>query len=246
MEGKNKNQENVTKEEKNVESKNKTVTLSTKSIGVIIFVFIIIIAVITVALTRKNENSNMDKSSVKAGVVDEKSNVKNGEKEEKSTVKNNSNGTSSTKEVKQVVLNDVLTVNDYCEIQIKSHRFANTIEPPTPTGYYNYYSARGNDYTYFDLQLDIKNLQNIAVRQNSLTSVKLIFDGKYEYSCFEVTEEADGGDFETFPNLYSIDPLKTLKYHFLTEVPVEVQNDTTKSLSVIIKSSGEEFEYKIR
>lgn len=229
-----------------MEEKNKNVTLSLKSIIIIIVVIISIFAIMAVVLIGKNNNKDMDKSSIKAGSVEEKSDVKNGVQEEKSTVTSNSNGINSTKEVKQVVLNDILTVNDYCEIQIKSHRFANTIEPPTPTGYYSYYAAKGNDYTYFDLQLDIKNLQNIAVRQDSLTSVKLVYDGKYEYSCFQVTEEADGGDFETYPNLYSIDPLKTLKYHFLTEIPVEIQNDTNKSLSVIIKSSGEEFEYKIR
>lgn len=128
MEEKNKNSENLIKEEKNVESKNKTVTLSKKSISIIIFVVIIIIVIMALALTRKNGNSDGDKSSVKAGIVEEKSDVKNGIEEEKSTVKNNSNGTISTKEVKQVVLNDVLTVNDYCEIQIKNHRFANTIE----------------------------------------------------------------------------------------------------------------------
>ena len=69
-----------------------------------------------------------------------------------------------TQETKQVVLYDTITVNDYCEFQIKSHKFANTIEPPTPTGYYSYYSASSNDYTYFDLQLDIKNTQNSAVK----------------------------------------------------------------------------------
>lgn len=230
----------------NLKKESKTVTLSKKSVIAIAVIVISIIAIMAVILIVKNNNDGTDKNLAKSESIEEKSSVKNGEQEDKSNVKSNLNGADSKKETKQVVLNDVLTINDYCEIQIKSQRFANTIEPPKPTGYYTYYSADKNDYTYFDLQLDIKNLQNNAVEQDSLATVKLVYNGKYEYSCFQITEDTDGGNFETFPNLYSIDPLKTLKYHFLSEVPVEVQNDTTKSLSVIIKSNGEKFEYKIR
>lgn len=234
------------KKKEKLEKKSKTVTFSMKGVIAIAVIFVSIIAIMAVILIVKNNSDKTDKISAKSESVEEKFYVKNGGQEDKATVKNNLDGSDSKKETKQVVLNDVLTINDYCEIQIKNHRFANTIEPPKPTGYYTYYAAKTNDNTYFDLQLDIKNLQNIAVKQDSLASVKLVFDGKYEYSCFQITEDTDGGNFETFPNLYSIDPLKTLKYHFLSEVPIEVQNDTTKSLSVIIKSNGEKFEYKIR
>ena len=97
----------------------------------------------------------------------------------------------------------------------------------------------------FHVKLSIKNLQDMAVKQNSIADVTLVYNDKYKYDCFEVTEKDNGGDFQTFPNLYTIDPLKTLKYHFLVEVPKDVKNDKG-SLKAIIKANGEEFEYAIR
>lgn len=223
------------------EKDKKSTPIINKAVIIIVGIVIIIAIICIIAFLPKDKNS-----SISSGKQENNSSIENGNKEENSSISSGSNVNNSTKETKQVVLYDTITVNDYCKFQIKSHKFANTIEPPTPTGYYSYYSASSNDYTYFDLRLDIKNTQNSAVKQNSLVSAKLVYDGKYEYNCFQVTEESDGGDFETYPNLYSIDPLKTLKYHFLVEVPTDVKDDESKSLSVIIKSNGEEFEYKIR
>lgn len=225
-----------------MEEKDKKITLSLNKTIIIIVGIVILIAIICLIVFLPKTKD----SSISSGKQKNNSSIESGSEKENSSIQNDSNKNNSTKKTKQVVLYDTVTVNDYCEIQIKSHKFANTIEPPTPTGYYHYYAASSNEYTYFDLQLDIKNIQNNAVKQDSLVSAKLVYDGKYEYNCFQVTEESGGGDFETFPNLYSIDPLKTLKYHFLVEVPTDVRDNESKSLSVIIKSKGEEFEYKIR
>ena len=51
--------------------------------------------------------------------------------------------------------------------------------------------------------------------------------------------------FKTYPNLYGIDPLKSLKYRFVVEVPKEVETDG-KPLKATITSNGNTYIYNIR
>lgn len=234
-----------------MEKEKKQISIDMKTAIICILVIVIIIGIICYFATNK-KSSNENTSTVTAGTNEPSPIIENTTSENTSSVTTSQENTTNiqqnienTQEVKKVKLNDKIKVKDFCEITIKSHKFAKTIEPPSPDSYYNYYSASNGDNTYFDLQLSIKNLQDMAVKQNSIADVTLIYNDKYKYDCFEVTEKDNGGDFQTFPSLYTIDPLKTLKYHFLVEVPKDVKN-SKESLKAIIKANGEEFEYVIR
>ena len=60
-----------------------------------------------------------------------------------------------------------------------------------------------------------------------------------------VTEDASGEKLETYPNLYSIDPLKSLKYRFVADVPKEIETDG-KPLQDVITINGNIYLYNIR
>ena len=93
--------------------------------------------------------------------------------------------------------------------------------------------------------MNVKNLKTSAVKQDSLLSVKLKYDNNYEYTCMLVTEDASGEKLETYPNLYSIDPLKNLKYRFVADVPKEIETDG-KPLQAVITANGNIYVYNIR
>ena len=72
-----------------------------------------------------------------------------------------------------------------------------------------------------------------------------MYNDNYEYSCSKVIEEDNGQDLNTYTNLYNIDPLATMTYHIICEVPVEVQN-SSYSLYVKFAINGEDYVLNIR
>ena len=117
--------------------------------------------------------------------------------------------------------------------------------PSNPTGYYRYLEGKDDSQKYFELTMNVKNLSTSAVKQDSLLSVKVKYDNNYEYNCSLVTEDASGNELESFPNLYSIEPLKSLKYRFVVEVPKEIETDG-KPLKVTINANGNTYVYNVR
>ncbi len=71
-------------------------------------------------------------------------------------------------------------------------------------------------------------------------AVKVIYDDNYEYNCQFVTESDNGGDLEQFTSLYSINPLVSMKYHMIAELPNCVISDG-KSLKAVVTVDGQEF-----
>lgn len=206
---------------------------------IIIIIFVVIVCIIGVVIYinyYKNQNkisSNRSNNS-RISAVDENKNNSN-----ISTIENNN------QEEQTITKNDKVTIENFCEFNIVKNTFSKQINPANPTGYYHYLEVKDADGQYFDLVMNIKNLQSKAVEQNSLVSVKLIFDNNYEYICSTVTEEDDGSDIETYTNLYDIEPLKTKKYHFAVEVPAAVAS-SDKPLKAIINANGNSYTYIIR
>lgn len=173
-------------------------------------------------------------------------------KDNVSIKQNNKSNTSiskiDNKENRNVVTitdNDKVTIDGYCEFNIKGTSFSRKIEPTNPTGYYTYLDTKDDSQKYFEITMNVKNLNSSAVKQDSLLSVKVKYDNNYEYNCSLVTEDAKGNELETFPNLYSIEPLKSLKYRFVAEMPKEAEDDG-KPLQVIISVNGNTYVYNIR
>ena len=212
----------------NMEKKNN----KNKIIIGVVLVSIIIIGI----LVYKNINNTTSTSNWYKSKQEEKSGSSI------SKVENNSN--SQNKE-EEITLQDKITIDNFCEFNILSSSFSKNIEPTNPTGYYTYLEGKDETQKYFELTVNVKNLSTSAVKQDSLMSVKILYDNNYQYNCSLVTEKASGNELETFPNLYSIEPLKSLKYRCVVEVPKEIETDG-KPLKAIITANGNTYIYKIR
>lgn len=145
----------------------------------------------------------------------------------------------------EITTSDKITIDNCCEFNITGTTFVKDVLPSNPTGYYTYLQGKDDSQKYCEITMNVKNLKTSAVKQDSLLSVKLKYDNNYEYMCMLVTEDASGEKLETYPNLYSIDPLKNLKYRFVADVPKEIETDG-KPLQAVITANGNIYVYNIR
>ena len=148
-------------------------------------------------------------------------------------------------EAVEIKKNQRVTISDVCAFQIASFAMDKTVLPPRPANYYRYFEAE-DGHIFADVILDVQYLGTTATGQDRvLDSVQLIYDEKYTYSCQFVTEENDGQSLNEFTSLYSINPLQSMRYHMITQVPSAVKNDG-KSLCVVVTAGGVEYTCKIR
>lgn len=141
-------------------------------------------------------------------------------------------------------LNEVLVLEDFAEITVKSNTFGKVINPPSPGSFYSYYENKEDDQIYLDTVISIKSLLTSAKSSDEFADVKIVYDNKYEYNSFSIIEDQGGADF-TYTNITGIEPLQTGTIHFLSSVPVQVESDG-KPLKAVITVNGETYEQIIR
>ena len=215
-----------------MEDKNNNIVINKNVLiigGIVIAIFV---AIVTYSIFNK-ESKNIEKTETTETIS---------KVEDKNT--GNISKTESKKE-KIITNEDKITIEENCEFNVVSHNFTKDIMPPNPDSWYHHIESKSDTQIYSDLIIDIKNLQGNARKQDSIMSVKLKYDDKYEYTCQTVTEENGGGDLETYTSLYNIDPLATMKYHFVVEVPLEIR-DSDKTLKAIITVGSQEYVYNIK
>ena len=219
--------------------KNSKIKLDIKTI-LIIILFIIIIA-LTIAFFVSNRTSK--ESSINA-VDSEQSNINISKINDNSTKTNDTENTSNTEnaendtKINKITANEIPTINlnetvskeEKFELTVKSFNFNSTINPPNTSGYYRYYDAT-EGHQYLEIVYDYKNLTGSDVRADKISSIKVKYNDKYEYSGFAVIEDSDG-DF-TYSNITSIPALSVGKMHYLIEVPEEVAKDTAPIVAKI-------------
>lgn len=136
------------------------------------------------------------------------------------------------------------TIADFCEITLVRSKFTTKVAPSKPGSFYTYYEVKDADNIYVDTVLQIKSLLADGKTSDEFASVKVKYDGKYEYDAFSTIEESGGSDF-TYTNITSIEPLKTRTLHFIAELPKEASTDK-KPIQVIVSSNGTEHVYSMR
>ena len=156
----------------NMEKKNN----KNKIIIGVVLVSIIIIGI----LVYKNINNTTSTSNWSKSKQEEKSSSSI------SKVENNSN----LQNKEEITLQDKITIDNFCEFNILSSSFSKNIEPTNPTGYYTYLEGKDETQKYFELTVNVKNLSTSAVKQDSLMSVKILYDNNYQYNCSLVTEKS--------------------------------------------------------
>ena len=150
-----------------------------------------------------------------------------------------------TPKLQEIKLNETIIVPEFCEFSILNTKFSKVIEPSNPDDYYTYYESKDVDGLYFDVIINVKNLQEESNVGNSFVSVQLVYSNKYKYSTFSTIEKSDGSDF-SYSNITYIDPLRKAIIHNLVEVPLEVSTETQKPLYLIIKVNDKEYKYIVR
>jgi hypothetical protein len=202
----------------------------------VIFLLIILIASCT-AFTAgiQSDESTESTTPVNNEVVKEKDNTNSKPSVVVQKPKENNNA---------IHAGEKMVFNDYAEISIDKHRFAQKVNPSRPGDFYTYYEEKNKGNVYFDVIGSLKNLQNddIDLTFGNPVDYKLVYDGKYEYDGQTVVESGDGSDFEM---LSYVEPLSTIRFHFLISVPKEIEN-SNKSLVLKISYDNKEYEYVIR
>ena len=146
---------------------------------------------------------------------------------------------------KEIKENELITIENNCEFTIKSNEFKGRIDPPAASGFYYYLNAEDGKI-YLNVKITVKNLKNTAVKQDTmLGNITTIYDNSYEYKCSKVVVKENGRDLNTYTSIYNINPLESMEYYILTELPQEVQN-STKPLCVQFSIAGKDYVYKIR
>ncbi|MBP1988737.1 hypothetical protein [Paenibacillus eucommiae] len=131
---------------------------------------------------------------------------------------------------------DVLLYPNQYEISMVSTEFSTKVSPPNPGTLYSYYEVKDPDKIYVHNVFHVKNLGGTSISADEIMNVKIMYDGKYEYTGFSTIEE-DGGSELSYSNITFIAPLTSGKLHFLTEVPLEVKT-SGKSVEVVVTANG--------
>lgn len=134
-------------------------------------------------------------------------------------------------------------IDEVGEFYVDFAKISAKVLPPSPRGIYSYYKA-DQGKAYVDLCLAYKNLAADDVEVYDIGDGLLIYDEKYNYSCFATIEEDNRGDF-TLASISRIKPLTMEYVHYLFEVPDEVANGTG-SIVIELDMTGNKYKYVVR
>lgn len=145
---------------------------------------------------------------------------------------------------KPINLGETVVVDGYGEFSIKSAELTQKVTPPNPDAFYSYYEVKDPNEIYLDVIMDFKNSTTIGIGADEVTSVKVIYGEGYEYSTFSAMEESGGSDF-TYTNINKVEPLKSIRLHYLAELPIEAKT-SDKSIKLQFTVYDSDYEVIVR
>lgn len=145
------------------------------------------------------------------------------------------NQTDSTAE--KINVGDSFKAEDYADVKLVSLKYTTDLLPSNTSGYYTHYEVDNKSNTYLVAQFDVTNYSKNDIRADEILSANAKYKGKYNYSGFEVLEEADG---KGFFSLDEISPLETGSLFCLIEVPKSV---TGEEVTLTINFDRKEYTY---
>ena len=156
---------------------------------------------------------------------------------------NGSNFTCPYTMSSQLVEKEPLTIGqpieapDYATLQLQNVVYTDELLPSDTSSTYTYYEVDNTSSTYLAVYFNITNLQNTAKDADSFVSVKAVYQDKYTYTGFVVTEDTDGRGFRSYADL---DPLTERTVILLIEVPKTV---TDNPAELDIRFNGTNYSY---
>ena len=149
--------------------------------------------------------------------------------------------TEAPKEEKEIKIGEVVSTSNY-DFTLNKVELSYDVKPDNPPSFYTHYAAdQGKVYLHIDASIKNTGKQNLD--SDEVYSVKVDYNDGYTYTGFAVPEKGDG-DFSYMTN---IDPLETIKLHYLVDCPEEVDTAKENPLFVTITMSDKsEYKYVIR
>jgi len=127
----------------------------------------------------------------------------------------------------------ILVYPNHLEVELVSSEFTTRVDPPNPSDFYSYYEVKESDKIFYHSVFRVKNLGGSSISADETISVKITYDGKYDYNGFGAIEEDGGGDF-TYTNITGIDPLTDGIIHYINEMPLEAK-ESGKEIKVTLQ-----------
>lgn len=129
-------------------------------------------------------------------------------------------GNTTISDDNRVVVGDIITIEDYCELKFEDSYFNSDLNPSNTSSAYTYFKGSGPDFKYAIIKGTFKNLNNSQLEAETvIQSVKAIYNNKYEYNGYAANEDADKSGFWG-----SVSPLMNSFFYIYVEVPKEVQS----------------------
>lgn len=214
--------------------------------NIIILIIIIIIYTIIVSFISININNFLIKEKVNSAIKEFQQSSNTNTNSNTNTVTDGTvtkDNTTKT-QTKKIEFNTNTIVNDWCEFNVTEVTFNKKVTPSNTSGYYTYYDVKNQENTYANIKIAIKNITNSGITADDIANVKLKYDNKYEYTSFAILENGDNSGFD-YSNITEVAPLTTKQFHFLAEVPAEVET-SGKSIVVLFSAKGVTYEIPIR
>lgn len=145
-------------------------------------------------------------------------------------------------EVKTINVGETI-VTETREITLGHVEFSYDVEPEEKNVVYTHYAAESGK-VYIDIAVAVKNIQKQQLKCTEVMSASADYDNGYTYSGSAIVEDATLGFAMAITK--NIDPLDTVKMHYLIECPQEVEENTDAPVFVVLTVEGVKYQYNIR
>lgn len=133
-------------------------------------------------------------------------------------------------------LNELLILDDYCEITFQATNTLKEIAPANPTGLYNCYKIENENNSYFDLTAVVKNISANDITASRIALMRLIDENGNEYPANVFCENDSRTDL-TDGNSTILSSNQSLIVHFAFEIPDEI-TENQKQIRIIYQGKG--------
>ena len=138
-----------------------------------------------------------------------------------------------------ILMNQEVTVDDIASFELLGTNYTEDVLPTDTAHCYSHYPVGDpTNNIYFVVYCNITNYSSSAKIADDMISMKVIFDGKYEYTAKMDVEKRNGTSFDS--SITNVSPLETRKGVFMFDVPKKVQN---MDYDLLIYSYGNEYSY---
>lgn len=140
------------------------------------------------------------------------------------------------KNYQTINLNELLTLDNHCEITFQATNNLKEIAPANPTGLYNCYKIENENNSYFDLTAVVKNISGDNITASNIALMRLIDEDGNEYPVNVFCENESQSDLSE-GNGTTIAVNQSMIVHFAFEIPDKII-EQQKTIRIIYQGKG--------